>query len=51
MNDVRSRVGEAWIHLVLGRLDTPQNLLANKVTASWNGKGRRTWQTSGPCVA
>jgi hypothetical protein len=33
VNDVPSRVGEVRDHLVLGRLDSPENILANKITA------------------
>ena len=33
VNDVPSRVGEPWFHPQLGRLDTAENILANKVTA------------------
>lgn len=33
VNDVPSRVGEVQIHPVLGRIDTAENILANKVTA------------------
>ena len=33
VNDVPSRVGKIQIHPVLGRIDTPENILANKVTA------------------
>ncbi len=33
INDVPSRVGKVWEHPVLGRLDTAENILANKVTA------------------
>jgi hypothetical protein len=33
VNDVPSRVGEVSTHPVLGRLDTPENILANKLTA------------------
>jgi hypothetical protein len=33
VNDVPLRVGEPWLHPVLGRLDTAENILANKVTA------------------
>jgi len=33
VNDVPSRVGEPWLHPVLGRVDTAENILANKVTA------------------
>ncbi len=33
VNDVPSRVGEPVLHPVLGRLDTSENILANKVTA------------------
>ena len=33
VNDVPSRVGRVWIHPVLGRLDTAENILANKLTA------------------
>lgn len=33
VNDVPSRVGEPIIHPVLGRIDTPENILANKITA------------------
>ncbi len=34
VNDVPARVGEVQRHAVLGRLDTAENILANKVTAS-----------------
>lgn len=33
VNDVPSRVGQPTVHPVLGRLDTPENILANKLTA------------------
>jgi len=33
INDLPSRVGEPWIHPSLGRIDTAENILANKVTA------------------
>ncbi|MEW5938256.1 MAG: nucleotidyl transferase AbiEii/AbiGii toxin family protein [Chloroflexota bacterium] len=33
VNDVPARVGEIRVHPVLGRLDTAENILANKVTA------------------
>jgi hypothetical protein len=33
VNDVPSRVGESWMHPILGRMDTAENILANKVTA------------------
>jgi len=33
VNDVPSRVGEPWLHPTLGRLDTAENILANKVSA------------------
>jgi hypothetical protein len=33
VNDVPSRVGEPWPHPILGRIDTAENILANKVTA------------------
>jgi len=33
INDVVSRVGEPRIHPVLGRLDSPENILSNKCTA------------------
>jgi hypothetical protein len=33
VNDVPSRVGQPWLHSVLGRIDTAENILANKVTA------------------
>lgn len=33
VNDVPARVGDVKQHPVLGRLDTPENILANKVTA------------------
>ena len=33
INDVPSRAGEVRIHPVLGRLDSPENILANKITA------------------
>ncbi len=34
INDVPARVGEISRHPVLGRLDSPENILANKVTAA-----------------
>ncbi len=33
VNDVPSRVGEPWLHPELGRIDTAENILANKITA------------------
>jgi hypothetical protein len=33
VNDVPSHIGETRLHSVLGRLDSPENILANKVTA------------------
>jgi len=33
VNDVPSRAGEPWVHPVLGRVDTAENILANKITA------------------
>lgn len=33
INDVPSRIGEPWLHPELGRLDTCENILANKITA------------------
>lgn len=33
INDVPSRVGEPWLHPILGRIDTTENILANKITA------------------
>jgi hypothetical protein len=33
INDVPSRVGEPWVHPSLGRIDTAENILANKITA------------------
>jgi len=33
VNDVRSRVGSAYKHPLLGTIDTAENILANKVTA------------------
>jgi hypothetical protein len=33
INDVPSHIGESWIHPVLGRIDTAENILANKITA------------------
>ena len=33
INDVPSRIGTPWQHPVLGRMDTSENILANKVTA------------------
>lgn len=33
INDVPSRIGEPWSHPELGRLDTCENILANKITA------------------
>jgi hypothetical protein len=34
INDVPSRVGEPWLHPILGRIDTAENILANKITAA-----------------
>lgn len=34
VNDVSSRVGEPWLHPELGRVDTAENILANKITAA-----------------
>ena len=34
INDVPSRVGEPWMHPILGRIDTAENILANKITAA-----------------
>jgi hypothetical protein len=34
INDVPSRVGEPGQHPILGRLDTAENILANKITAA-----------------
>jgi hypothetical protein len=33
INDVRAHVGRVWDHPVLGRLDSAENILANKLTA------------------
>lgn len=33
INDVPSRAGEPWVHPLLGRIDTAENILANKITA------------------
>lgn len=33
INDVPSRVGTPWRHETLGLLDSPENILANKITA------------------
>jgi predicted nucleotidyltransferase component of viral defense system len=33
VNDVASRVGEVRVHGALGRVDSPENILANKLTA------------------
>ena len=33
VNDVPAHVGEVRVHPVLGRLDSPENILANKLTA------------------
>lgn len=33
INDVPSRVGDPWLHPTLGRIDTAENILANKITA------------------
>jgi hypothetical protein len=33
INDVPSRVGKPWLHPTLGRIDTAENILANKITA------------------
>ncbi len=34
VNDVPSHVGEVRTHPVLGRMDSPENILANKITAA-----------------
>jgi hypothetical protein len=36
INDVPSRIGKPWLHPVLGRIDTAENILANKITAVLN---------------
>ncbi len=33
VNDVPSRIGNPWQHPILGRIDTAENILANKITA------------------
>lgn len=33
INDVPARVGQPWFHPILGRLDSAENILANKLTA------------------
>jgi hypothetical protein len=33
VNDVPSRVGKPWLHPELGKIDTAENILANKITA------------------
>ena len=33
INDVPARVGEPWLHPILGKIDTAENILANKITA------------------
>lgn len=33
INDVPARVGQPWLHPILGRLDSAENILANKLTA------------------
>ncbi|MBE7468580.1 MAG: hypothetical protein DPW09_23065 [Anaerolineae bacterium] len=33
INDVPARVGDPWSHPILGRLDSAENILANKLTA------------------
>ncbi len=33
INDIPSRVGATWLHPILGRIDTAENMLANKITA------------------
>lgn len=33
INDVPVRVGEPWLHPILGKIDTAENILANKITA------------------
>jgi Nucleotidyl transferase AbiEii toxin, Type IV TA system len=33
INDVPSRIGIPWQHPILGRIDTAENILANKITA------------------
>lgn len=36
INDVPARIGAPWVHSQLGRIDTAENILANKVTAALN---------------
>lgn len=33
INDVPARVGDPWLHPLLGKIDTAENILANKITA------------------
>lgn len=33
INDVPARVGDVLVHPILGKLDNPENILANKITA------------------
>jgi hypothetical protein len=33
VNDVPSRIGDPWLHPILGSIDTAENILANKITA------------------
>ncbi len=39
INDVPAQVGEIQIHAILGRLDSAENILANKVTALLDREG------------
>jgi predicted nucleotidyltransferase component of viral defense system len=41
INDVPSRIGMPWQHPILGRIDTAENILANKVTALLNREAPR----------
>jgi predicted nucleotidyltransferase component of viral defense system len=43
INDVPSRVGEPWLHPILGRIDTAENILANKITAESRSKMNLVW--------
>lgn len=41
VNDVPSRVGDVWDHPTLGRIDTLENMLANKLTAALNRRAAK----------
>lgn len=50
VNDVASRVGEVVEHTVLGRLDSPENILANKLTLIGREEPRDVADVWGLCT-